>query len=318
MLEGLERNFNGSRNFRELCQIFFEEIDVPVEKLHFSHILSILKNSLADHISTEGDDVHNSIQSEVRYKLIIDPSEDDSLVRLLFTYEVLKRNNTRLYICSDFPGDRQLRVHTIAQIRHSVAAGHTILMCQTDEIHESFYDLFNQHFRSIKDPQSGIRHYTNIAIGAHSRPCRVDPHFQCVVVISESELQDTPAPFLNRFEKYYLTHRSLLDSVFESMPPCLSIMLRSAYSKVSKFISCVKPSSLYGFSEGNSLESLMLRILPPVGQKYTSLLSRNSFSVSTDTEDKRVFLLETLLSMLQKNAGFRIPEVCIQCRCKNI
>ncbi len=62
----------------------------------------------------------------------------------------------------------------------------------------------------------------------------------------------------------------------------------------------------------------MLRILPPVGQKYTSLLSRNSFSVSTDTEDKRVFLLETLLSMLQKNAGFRIPEVCIQCRCKNI
>ncbi len=26
MLEGLERNFNGSRNFRELCQIFFEEV----------------------------------------------------------------------------------------------------------------------------------------------------------------------------------------------------------------------------------------------------------------------------------------------------
>ncbi len=81
-----------------------------MEKLQFSHILSILKNSLADHASTEGGDVHNSIQSEVRYKLIIDPSEDDSLMRLLFTYEVLKRNNTRLYICSDFPGDRQLRV----------------------------------------------------------------------------------------------------------------------------------------------------------------------------------------------------------------
>ncbi len=106
-------------------------------------------------------------------------------------------------------------------------------MCQTDEIHESFYDLFNQHFRSIKDPQSGTRHYANIAIGAHSRPCRVDPHFQCMVVIKESELQDTPAPFLNRFEKYYLTHRSLLDSVFENMPPCLSILLRSVYSKVS-------------------------------------------------------------------------------------
>ena len=37
-----------------------------------------------------------------------------------------------------------LQVNTIAQIRHSVAEGHTVLLSQTDEIHESFYDLFNQ------------------------------------------------------------------------------------------------------------------------------------------------------------------------------
>ena len=81
-----------------------------MEKLHFNSILSVLKSSLADHVDTEGDDIHNSIQSEVRYKLIIDPSEDDSLVRLLFTNGVLKRDNTWLYICSDFPEDKQLRV----------------------------------------------------------------------------------------------------------------------------------------------------------------------------------------------------------------
>ncbi len=56
------------------------------------------------------DDVHNSIHNEVRYKLIIDPSEDDSLVRLLFTQGVLKRQNTRVYVCSDFPEDSHLRV----------------------------------------------------------------------------------------------------------------------------------------------------------------------------------------------------------------
>ena len=74
----------------------------------------------------------------------------------------------------------------------------------------------------------------------------------------------------------------------------------------------MKRSSLYGFSEGNSLESLMLKILPPVGQEYISLLSSDNISVSTDSDEKHVILLETLLSMLQKNAGFRIPEVCIQ------
>ena len=58
-------------------------------------------------------------------------------------------------------------------------AGHTILMSQTDEIHESFYDLFNQHFRSIEDPKHGTPFYANIATGTHSKPCHVDPKFQC-------------------------------------------------------------------------------------------------------------------------------------------
>ena len=53
----------------------------------------------------------------------------------------------------------------------------------------------------------------------------------------------------------------------------------------------------------------MLTVLPPVGQEYKSLLSRNGISVNTDTKDVHVSLLGTLMSMLQKNAGFHIPEV---------
>ena len=122
-------------------------------------------------------------------------------------------------------------MNTIAQIRHSVSAGHTVLMCQTDEIHESFYDLFNQNFRSIELPDD-VRYYTNIAIGAHSKPCRVHPSFQCVVVIKKSEVENTPAPFLNRFEKYYLTHEGLLETIVRDLPPCLQILLKAAHDKV--------------------------------------------------------------------------------------
>ena len=125
------------------------------------------------------------------------------------------------------------QVNTISQIRHSVAAGHTILMSQTDEIHESFYDLFNQRFRSIEDPKHGVRFYANIAIGAHSKPCRVDPKFQCVVVVKESDIDKTPAPFLNRFEKYRLTHRELLLTVQQSLPPCLHIFFEMVSTTVS-------------------------------------------------------------------------------------
>ena len=129
-----------------------------------------------------------------------------------------------------------LQVNTISQIRHSVAAGHTILMSQTDEIHESFYDLFNQRFRRIEDPKHGTRFYANIAIGAHSKPCRVDQKFQCVVVVRESEIDQTPAPFLNRFEKYRLTHKEVLATVRQCLPPCLCILLDSACTKVTLFV----------------------------------------------------------------------------------
>ena len=106
------------------------------------------------------------------------------------------------------------------------------MMIQTDEIHESFYDLFNQHFKRIDDPVSGTRLYANIAIGAHLKPCRVDPKFQCVVAIKKSELDRAPAPFLNRFEKYYITHKHILESVLRSLPAEFQSVIKVVHKKV--------------------------------------------------------------------------------------
>ena len=49
------------------------------------------------------------MEDEVRYKIVIHSSEDDSLVRLLFQLKILERRNARIYICSDFPGDTELQ-----------------------------------------------------------------------------------------------------------------------------------------------------------------------------------------------------------------
>jgi len=105
-------------------------------------------------------------------------------------------------------------------------------MSQTDDIHESFYDLFNQHFRRIDDPKRGPRYFTNIAIGAHTKPSRVHQDFQCIVVIKKSEIENTPAPFLNRFEKYSLSHNDLLNLVLAALPPCLKVLVIRAHKKV--------------------------------------------------------------------------------------
>ena len=62
-------------------------------------ILEILQDSLLDRPESGKE------ENEVRYKLLIDPSEDNSLVNLLITFGVLERKKTRIFVCSDFPGD---------------------------------------------------------------------------------------------------------------------------------------------------------------------------------------------------------------------
>ena len=123
------------------------------------------------------------------------------------------------------------QINTIAAIRHSAVQGHTVLLSQTDDIHESFYALFNQRFRRIEH-QDGTRYFTNIAIGPIIKPSRVHKDFQCVVVVKKSEVGSTPAPFLNRFEKYCISHQTLLDATMECLCPPLKTLVQNAMEMV--------------------------------------------------------------------------------------
>ena len=76
-------------------------------------------------------------------------------------------------------------------------------MLQTDDIHESFYDLFNRRFKRIDDPVSGTRLYANIAIGAHLKPCRVDPKFQCIVAIKKNRTESDTGTILEQVRKVF-------------------------------------------------------------------------------------------------------------------
>ncbi len=80
------------------------------------NVLEVLKESLNDHALSSGDVFRMGIQSEVRYKLIIDPSEDGSLLRLLFGFEILDTTKTKVYVCSDFPGSSHSEVGVVARV----------------------------------------------------------------------------------------------------------------------------------------------------------------------------------------------------------
>ena len=88
-------------------------------------ILDVLKDSLEDLPQKQGQDM---AEAEVRYKLIIDPSEDDSLVRLLFFFGVLQREKTRIFMCSDIPGDSQLQKVIVHECIMYMYVTHTVIV----------------------------------------------------------------------------------------------------------------------------------------------------------------------------------------------
>lgn len=106
------------------------------------------------------------------------------------------------------------------------------MLCQADEIQESFYDIFNQRFRCVYIKNEN-RYYANISCGAHSKLSRVHPNFKCSVILRKSELELTPGPFLNRFEKYYISYDVLLDHALQFLPSALQSIMRAVHDKVS-------------------------------------------------------------------------------------
>ena len=81
--------------------ILFCQIGARTNKVEQQGVLEVLKKSLADHPKDL------SAENEVRYKLIIDSSLDESLVRLLFSFGVLEREVTRIHMNSKFRGDSE-------------------------------------------------------------------------------------------------------------------------------------------------------------------------------------------------------------------
>ena len=77
--------------------------------------------------------------------------------------------------------------------------------------------------------------FANISVGSHTKLCRIDQKFQCIVVIRKSALQSAqvPSPFLNRFEKYFLSFESVYNTVCKQLPKNLKKLLDIVHNKVS-------------------------------------------------------------------------------------
>ena len=97
---------------------------------------------------------------------------------------------------------------------------------------------------------------------------------------------------------------------FLSLPPLIVLIYLTL--QVSLFIGLVDGStSLYGLKE-NTLDSLVLTILPPKHHTFQTCkynITGSKHIVIDSDEDIQVFFLNKLLQAIQHSAGFRIPTV---------
>jgi len=234
-----------------------------MEKKGLARSRSVLRDPievLGDALAVSSDIEDLSTRS--RFKLILDFTEDDSVLRLLNAAGLINHSRHDLFKLSCLPEDNELEaLKLISGVKFAALQGSLAVLSETDSINEGFYDLFNQHFRSVVGRGGKVSLYANIAVGDLSRRCLVNPHFECIVHVRHSKLPQMPAPFLNRFEKYTLRVQDVLKSR-ASNQGLLSEIVEAAIGRAKKLLSLFGDKDLFGMVADQTVESCFLDILP--------------------------------------------------------
>jgi E3 ubiquitin-protein ligase RNF213 len=218
LLDSLRRHFQtlDPSHFPQLAQHFLTCCHFPLpsnaEDLD-AKVISSLQESLSDSLVEAADPT----TAHCRYTMVIDPTDSEASIDLLFALKLLDPSITKVVTLSEFPEDATptRRTTVLAQIKKSIENGDCLLLINSAPLQSALYDVINRHY-AISVDQDGItgevkrEAFAQISLGSFSRYVRVHPNFRLIIHIPESKLAVTPMPFLNRMEKYQLSVREAL------------------------------------------------------------------------------------------------------------
>ena len=312
----IEKNFNGVLEYdlyqvtacfvKPLMVLF--SINADMWEICLRDPLTVLKEALQPVIWT-------NYSNRPRFKLIIDCTEDDSILRLLSKSGVVETTRRSLHKLSNLPDDVEFeRIRLVSGVKFAAMQGSFAVLSQTEPVNESFYDLFNQRFHELTKQDGSVTMFANIAVGGISRRSLVLPTFECVVHIRESNLLEIPAPFLNRFEKYRLTLKDVLASSWSKFEK-LSDILVASKRRVEQIIDTFSAGNdlLCWVIDSHTLESIFLDMLPGQGimaRDYSVARIEEDFGdMSNDFRTCVTMLLEKFTSLRDVTSHV---DTCIQ------
>jgi hypothetical protein len=262
----------------------------------------VIEDALSDKGST-------NVSTRPRFKLIIDTTEDDSIMRLLTMVGIVCATRKSLFKLSHMPEERSLeQLRLISGVKFAALQGNLAILSQTDSINESFYDLFNQHFRAVRGRNGKTSLYANIAVGGVSRRSLVRPEFGCVVHVRESKMNEMPAPFLNRFEKFRLSLSDVLEWGLLKVGGLRDTFLRARMRAIN-LVDRFGRNGLYGWSsDGQTLDSIFAGYLVAT-TRYLEMKDKKSDIIMVN--ETCTSFASVLSEFLERAISIRIetPEV---------
>ncbi|CAM4768543.1 unnamed protein product [Rotaria magnacalcarata] len=315
LLRALEDNFNGinEQQFKKLVEIFYAAVQKEcdkfllasneLDKIIYRNVPTIMRESMGL------ESVRRRLYG--RYKLIIDESEDESAVHFLFQSGLISSDpkRTTVFRMSDFAEDinNELRnTEILSNIKLCMETGKTILMVNTERIHGSLYDVFNQNF-SIMATDDTRKIFSKVAIGPKTIDVVVHEDFQCIIHVKRNEVKHTPAPFLSRFQKYSLSVKDFYRIQLECLVENEQTIIKNVEEKVQSFIQHFGRQYFYGLNE-NTLYSCLLSLIKINGneqyylsnpnQHYSQLTIKSKSFIEKNPTDLQQCLVRLILSQL--------------------
>lgn len=214
LLKGLLRNFGGQQiNNDKMKTTFIRRMSL--ENIPMCKTKKLIKENIVD--------------SEARHLMLIVDGD-----AALFDIERIIKKMDREFttqLGSNFSDDKDVEYNyeVLNRIILCMEQPQVLILKDLDDIYGSLYDMLNQNYTIVK----GQKH-CRVALGPFSNPtCEVNDKFKCIVIIEESNIENTDPPFLNRFEKQRYLLRDFLKPKHERLVKYLEVFINdlSLYKK---------------------------------------------------------------------------------------
>ncbi|GAM26696.1 hypothetical protein SAMD00019534_098710 [Acytostelium subglobosum LB1] len=260
VLHSLERNFGGVPlgRFREMATVFLKELKMAstddLKLLEHDNTVERIKESLAETVDTK----QNLNVAAFRYMMLIDPTENETSLMILRELQV---EHTVIRV-GGFETDTRPEslVKVVSEIKNAMTVGSTVVLVNTQLIDACFYEVFNRYF-TIQPDDDGDKFVAMVSFASHSILTPVHPEFKIIVHMPLSRLENTQLPWLNRFEKYYLSLENMMEYFLRTDAPHLrkdcELLIREGNHFANFFHASANRLLLAGFSDSETVPSLV-------------------------------------------------------------